>query len=553
MASPSSPSPSRRVAANNEFWLRGRAALLLLLLATEIAAVSLLYDFQPLQRNNAFLARVFGYGTPIFRVLAMAFIALLVIGRRRIPDVFRRWSQLASHDRTFAWAIIGHVVAAACFALLSPQVLQRGVDPIPVGRLGLWSLSGGLALVFWLFALAPVQFWSELWQSRNDLVLATCLLIGCVVHFVSHWASALWYPLSDLTFAVTKWLLGLVSNDIVSDPEVYLLGTDAFQIQIAPVCSGHEGIGLVAAALALFLVLFRRRLRFPQALLLLPIGIVAIWICNALRITALILVGTYLSRDVALGGFHSQAGWIAFSAVTIAIGAVALRSRVFAKIDAEEQGAKDVAAEPATAAYLLPLLVLVAAAMVTTALSSGFDALYPAKILVATTVLTCFLSVYRSIPWSWSWLAALNGVVVYAIWLSLEGLATSDGTQLSNALQELSPLWRNVWLGFRVAGSVLVVPLIEELAFRGYLMRRLTSAEFDSISYRQASWMAVFVSSVLFGLLHGRWFAGTLAGLCYAMAARRRDMLCDAIVAHCVTNGMIAVHVLVTGTWQLWT
>ena len=85
-----------------------------------------------------------------------------------------------------------------------------------------------------------------------------------------------------------------------------------------------------------------------------------------------------------------------------------------------------------------------------------------------------------------------------------------------------------------------------------YLMRRITSVDFETISYGQASWLAIVVSSLLFGLLHGRWLAGTVAGICYALAARRRGLLCDAVVAHGVTNGMIAIYVLLTGAWQLW-
>ena len=152
---------------------------------------------------------------------------------------------------------------------------------------------------------------------------------------MSYWSRALWIPLSALTFAVTKMLLSLVTNDVVTDPVVNMVGTNAFQIQIAPVCSGHEGIGLVAASLTVFLVLFRHRLRFPQAFLLLPIGILVIWICNAIRITALILVGRFVSQDVARAGFHSQTGWILFAAITIAIGYIALRLPSFAKPEAE--------------------------------------------------------------------------------------------------------------------------------------------------------------------------------------------------------------------------
>jgi membrane protease YdiL (CAAX protease family) len=57
----------------------------------------------------------------------------------------------------------------------------------------------------------------------------------------------------------------------------------------------------------------------------------------------------------------------------------------------------------------------------------------------------------------------------------------------------------------------------------------------------------------LFGALHGRWIAGTLAGMLYALAVYRRGELADAVLAHTTSNALIAVYVLVTASWSLWT
>ena len=58
------------------------------------------------------------------------------------------------------------------------------------------------------------------------------------------------------------------------------------------------------------------------------------------------------------------------------------------------------------------------------------------------------------------------------------------------------------WLIFRVPGSAVTVPIAEELAFRGYLLRRLISADFDRLSLIRFTWLSFFASSVLFGVLH---------------------------------------------------
>jgi CAAX prenyl protease-like protein len=92
----------------------------------------------------------------------------------------------------------------------------------------------------------------------------------------------------------------------------------------------------------------------------------------------------------------------------------------------------------------------------------------------------------------------------------------------------------------------------EELAFRGYLLRRLIDAEFTKVSPKHFTAPSFLVSSVAFGALHGRWLAGILAGMIYAAAQYRRGQIPDAIVAHAVTNGLLAAYVLVFGHWAFW-
>jgi CAAX prenyl protease-like protein len=95
------------------------------------------------------------------------------------------------------------------------------------------------------------------------------------------------------------------------------------------------------------------------------------------------------------------------------------------------------------------------------------------------------------------------------------------------------------------------VPIAEELAFRGYLLRRLVSPDFDKLGPR-FTWLSFLLSSFLFGALHGRWLAGTVAGMFYAWAMYRRGRVGDAIIAHATTNALIAADVLILGSWNHW-
>jgi membrane protease YdiL (CAAX protease family) len=67
------------------------------------------------------------------------------------------------------------------------------------------------------------------------------------------------------------------------------------------------------------------------------------------------------------------------------------------------------------------------------------------------------------------------------------------------------------------------------------------------------TWASFVLSSVPFGLLHGRhWLPGVLAGMLFALAVYRRGRPADPEVARVTANTLVAVTVLLTGNWGLW-
>jgi CAAX prenyl protease-like protein len=111
-----------------------------------------------------------------------------------------------------------------------------------------------------------------------------------------------------------------------------------------------------------------------------------------------------------------------------------------------------------------------------------------------------------------------------------------------------------LWQAFRILGYVVTVPIAEELAFRGYLLRRVISNDFEQVAPGTFTWPSWIATSVLFGLMHGsHWLLGTIAGLLFAAALYRRGRLSDSIWAHMTTNGLIAVYATAVGNWSLLT
>jgi exosortase E/protease (VPEID-CTERM system) len=471
-------------------------------------------------------------------------------GRLREFPIFDDFS-----PTSWRW-LLCHLGAFAVFSYLTISVFENDVTSSAFAALWIlaWAATGFVTGVFWMLALLPARAWLRLALNNLSVILAA-LIIGAAAWALGCLASMTWETLRGPTFLIVRWLLQACGQDVVSQPADFVLGTKQFSVAIAAVCSGYQGMGLITAFVGGYLWLFRRSLRFPQAYLLLPCAILAMWLVNAGRIASLVLIGTYVSPEIAVGGFHSQVGWLCFIGVALGMVAVAQRMPFF---DATETKPADRAGEISpTTAYLAPLVALLGFTMITGALSSGFDWLYPARVLGTGVAIWLFWRrsmARRTLAQSWSWTAVGIGVAVFVIWVGLERVTgrPDSGSSIAKALGEMPAGPAAAWLCFRVVGAVVTVPLSEELAFRGYLLRRLISADFDRLTLVRFTWLSFLLSSVLFGALHGRWLAGTVAGMCYGFAMYRRGKVADAVIAHATTNALIAADVLILGNWGLW-
>lgn len=151
------------------------------------------------------------------------------------------------------------------------------------------------------------------------------------------------------------------------------------------------------------------------------------------------------------------------------------------------------------------------------------------------------------------WLSAAGvGLATFAawIWLDPEWGASGERPRFdpSGATGEIDwPL-----ASLRLAGLVLVVPVMEELFWRSFLLRWLRERDFLSLAPRDAGWRAAAITTLLFALEHHQWLAGALAGAAYAGLYMRFGSLWIPIAAHIITNGALGVWILATESWQYW-
>lgn len=185
--------------------------------------------------------------------------------------------------------------------------------------------------------------------------------------------------------------------------------------------------------------------------------------------------------------------------------------------------------------------------------------LYAASVVIVSGALIWFWRRYQelgrgsglSIP-HWA-LSIVVGVVVFQLWINL----TEPWMMLGEATAGFVPVDENgelIWslVVFRWVGAALMVPIMEELFWRSYLMRWIDKPEFEQVDPGSVTAKAIVLSTVVFTLAHTQWLGAVIAGLAYAWLYRYTRSLWAPIIAHMVTNGVLGVWVVLHGNWQFW-
>ena len=524
----------------NRLWLWGG---LLFLLVAELVILTLPFDPTTMEAGTwATFLGTFQRGIrPTFITVAVAsvFFSWPVLQRefQRVLDespdriISGRW--FAAHLVLLGLLLVG--TSLPNIRLLSVSAWE--------GWLLLWILFATATLTTWLFSALPPRFWFR-WISRSCLPLIAAGIAGIAAYVLGNWAQELWAPersvsLQRGSFYLVATILQLFGQLGVNRPDEMVIGTSRFIVTITPHCSGLEGIGLICAFTGIYLWTCRRELSFPLALLLLPAGMISIWLLNSVRIAALILIGGW-NQEIALKGFHSAAGWIFFNIVAVGLVWTSSQSRMFIKAPTSDR-----ADNPATK-YLLPLIVFLTASLIARILPPQF---YLAATAVPVLAALWFCrSTLLSLEWKPSWFNALAGCAAFAITATVtyESSAHASG---ATAVANLQTSGAFVLLALSLVGGAFAIPIAQELAFRGYLARKLVAANFEQVPFEQFTWLSFLVSSIAFGVLEPNWLAGIFAGMIFAAAMYRRGLLSDAIVAHVTNAGLLFVLATITGKW----
>jgi CAAX prenyl protease-like protein len=165
----------------------------------------------------------------------------------------------------------------------------------------------------------------------------------------------------------------------------------------------------------------------------------------------------------------------------------------------------------------------------------------------------------RSAP---KWMASIAlGLVVFVMWIVPDLVVP---TWRSHAIfqndilgklktsippQELTPLM----LVLRVIRASLLVPILEELFWRGWLPRWLQDNRFTRVPLGQYTPFAFWATAALFGIEHGPfWDVGFLCGIIYNWWMKRTRSLGDLVLVHATTNFALSMYIIASQRWTFW-
>ncbi|MFV0361390.1 exosortase E/protease, VPEID-CTERM system [Tropicimonas sp.] len=524
--------------------LRHRTAwvLALVLLVFELGAIGLTYKhaigFICLDNWPAWACRGASMALASVYTLFGALVLYFLLRRSQAAELF---SDAGRDLRPLILNLAGLAVALVPLALLR----QGDGTRMLWAALVLWVVGFGLLLAGLVLLVAPVHRLRRLFSESGGQLLAV-VAAGSLAPVLAAETRPMWRldAITDMTFAAVAWIVRRAGYDIQSYPDEKVIGADGFFIHIAQQCSGVEGITLVTLFVTIYLVLFRRELRFPRVLWLYPAGILASMVLNIVRIALLLMIGLEGRPELAVGGFHSHAGWLMFTLAAFGIIYVA-RSLPGLQKTAPDTALPGVAAplpplsQDANAARILPFAVFMFSALLAQVFSQNPALVYPLRVCLMLAALVLFRQVYAALPRRPSALSLAVGAAIGAMWV----LVPYQVADSAPPFGQLSGGGLAIWMVARGFGTIVLVPLIEELFFRDYLEGRLRPL-FGPV-------LAACIGAALFAALHDRWAEAFVAGLALSWVMSRRHRLADAVAAHAVANAIVFAVALILGDFHI--
>lgn len=227
-----------------------------------------------------------------------------------------------------------------------------------------------------------------------------------------------------------------------------------------------------------------------------------------------------------------------------------------------------IGADPHEKAYLAPLcvfLLFLLLAELVRSLGDGYAHwvlaeprywVFPLQTAVCAVLLWRLRSRYIFGPFQGLGFATIIGLLALAVWVAPQWLfgaaPRTDGFNPEHFGSNNPAYFWN--LSLRLLRMVVIVPLVEEIFWRGFLLRYLVNEDFSKVPFGTFTWRSFFITSFAFCLEHqfADWPAALITGALFNIVAWRTRNLAACVLTHAVTNLALAIYILQTRQWGFW-
>jgi hypothetical protein len=219
-------------------------------------------------------------------------------------------------------------------------------------------------------------------------------------------------------------------------------------------------------------------------------------------------------------------------------------------------------------AYIAPFVVFMAFTMVESRgwFGVGYEVVYTTKIAFVAAALWVFGRRYPPFSTAGFSLAAIAGSAGFVIWIAFDWLQRAlPGVQpLIESIMpggragydpfsgDAAAAARVAFVGVRLIGLAVIVPIMEEIFWRGFLARYLIADDFRNVPQGRFTPTSFLIVTVAFASVHPEVLAALAWGAMVNWLYRRTANLWACVVMHAVTNALLGAYILATDNWRLW-
>ena len=219
-------------------------------------------------------------------------------------------------------------------------------------------------------------------------------------------------------------------------------------------------------------------------------------------------------------------------------------------------------------AYTLPFILYVVPTLFenSNGLGLSYEFVCTLKGVLAAIAIGLYRRVYPRLSTNGFGLATIAGVLGFVAWIALHHLQSMipeipfvsswllAGSRTGfNPYSNGGPSFLQIaFVLVRLIELTIIVPVIEEVFWRGFLSRYLIDDDFQSVNPGTFTRFSFFFVTLAFASAHPEVLSAFAWCMLINLVYWKTHNLWSCVLMHSITNGLLGVYILMTKNWNLW-